>query len=97
VSQFVVLGRFTEEGVRNIETLPQRREAMRQGIARLGGRVLALFYTLGEYDWVLAAEMPSDAAALTGLLELARSGGSRTVTLKAFTDQEFDAALRGGA
>jgi uncharacterized protein with GYD domain len=37
------LGRFTDQGIRGIREGPQRREAARQRIERLGGRMLSTY------------------------------------------------------
>jgi uncharacterized protein with GYD domain len=86
---YVVLGSWTEEGVRTIKQSPQRGEEVRKVVERAGGRVHMLLYTLGAHDFVTFIELPSDEAANQFLLHSAMQGFARTVTLKGWTPAEF--------
>lgn len=53
---YVILGQFTDQGIRTISEGPKRREAARERIEQLGGRLLSVYNTLGAYDLVLTVE-----------------------------------------
>ena len=91
---YVVLGKFTDQGIRTVREGPQRREAARQRIERLGGRMLSVYNTQGRYDLVLTVEFPDEAAATAYLLETGEQGNLRTETLRAFTPEEME-QIRG--
>jgi uncharacterized protein with GYD domain len=44
---------------------------------------------MGEYDYVAIGEAPNDEAVVTFALALGSQGDARTMTLKAFTKEEF--------
>jgi uncharacterized protein with GYD domain len=44
---------------------------------------------MGEYDYVAIGEAPNDEVAVTFALALGSQGDARTMTLKAFTREEF--------
>jgi uncharacterized protein with GYD domain len=87
---YIVLATYTDQGIRTVREGPQRREAARQRIERLGGRMLSVYTTQGQYDLVLTLEFPEEAAATAFLLETGEQGNLRTETLRAFTPEEMD-------
>lgn len=91
---YVILGTYTEQGIRNIKQLPQLRRAAEQFVAAKGGRVVANYTTFGGFDFVFIAEFPSDEAALEGVLLFGSQGDVRTQTLRAFTPQEAEAVTK---
>jgi uncharacterized protein with GYD domain len=90
---FMVLGKFTEQGARNIKDTRNREEAFRQACEKQNARVKDVYRTMGRYDLAAIIDAPDDVT-MTGLLySLASQGNVRTETLRAFTSQETEAAL----
>ena len=81
---YVVLGNYTEQGVRNIKQVANLRQAAEQWTASQGGQVLGNYMTLGPYDFVFIVELPSAEVALEGALLFGSQGEVRTQTLLAF-------------
>ena len=90
----VVLGNYTDQGVRNIKRLADLRHAAEQWTAAQGGRVLANYTTLGPYDFVFIVELPSPEAALEGAFTFGSQGEVRTQTLLAFAAEEAEAVAQ---
>ncbi|MET1232898.1 MAG: GYD domain-containing protein [Candidatus Limnocylindrales bacterium] len=90
MATFVVLGNWTADGVKAYADAPKRAKASAEAAAAMGGRVVANYWTLGKYDFVSIIEAPSDEAVTAGLLVNAARGFARTVTMRAFTMDEFD-------
>jgi uncharacterized protein with GYD domain len=90
VLTYIVLAKYTDQGMRTVRQGPQRREALRQRIEQLGGRLVSRYTTQGQYDLVLLLEFPDETAATVFLLELGEQGNHRTETLRAFTAEEMD-------
>lgn len=86
---YVTLLKFTEQGVKTIKDLPERIEATTKNVESLGGKVLGLYLTMGEYDMVSITEWPSDAAAATAALAVSSGGNVRTMSMRAFTPAEI--------
>ena len=58
------------------------RDARGEEIIRaLGGKVLANYYTLGRYDFVIIVDLPSEEAMVKLLLEVGKWGTISTETL----------------
>ena len=56
---------------------------------KMGGKVLGVYITTGEYDLVAISEWPNDEAAAAMILAQGALGNVRTTSLKAFTPDEF--------
>ncbi len=56
-------------------------------VEKVGGK-MQLYYTLGEYDFVMVVEVPSDEAMVATVARLGSMGNVRTKTLKAWTELE---------
>ena len=91
---YVILMNLTEKGIREIKDAPARIDAVRKSIEATGGKLVALYFTMGQYDYVAIAEGPSDEDAMLQLLGLGMAGNVRTTTLKAFTPTEFGELLK---
>jgi uncharacterized protein with GYD domain len=89
----MILGKFTEQGARNIKESPKRQEAFRQLCEKQNARVKEVYRTMGRYDLAAIVEAPDDVAMSSILYTLASLGNVRTETLRAFTSQETEAAL----
>ena len=90
---YVVLGKYTEQGGRNISDAVSRANAIEQRLQQVGGRLVSWHMTLGEYDLVTIIDVPSDEVGLQLALEVAKVGNVRTTTLKAFTRDEVAAVI----
>ena len=93
MATFIVLGNFTEQGIRTIKESPKRSEAFKALAAKSGVKVKDIYWTQGHYDIVTIVEAP-DAATATALgLSVAALGNVRTETLTAFSAEEFGKIL----
>jgi uncharacterized protein with GYD domain len=85
---YIVLCKWTDQGIRNIKDSPKRAAAAKAVIEKLGGKWLGFYYTFGEYDMVLVAEGLNDENVMTASLMIGSQGSIRSTTLKAFTEAE---------
>jgi len=90
---YVVLYQFTDQAIKNIKELPQEIGEAHQAIEDMGGKVVALYGLMGQYDAIGIYEFPSDEVAVTFLLGMGATGNVRTTTLKAFPHKEFAALV----
>jgi uncharacterized protein with GYD domain len=90
---YIMLGNFTDQGVRNVKDTLKRVEGVR-GIARkLGITVKDAYWTLGQYDVALVAEAPDEAAMTAFGLSVGAQGNVRTQTIRAITTDEMGQLL----
>jgi uncharacterized protein with GYD domain len=90
----VILMKITEQGMKDIKNAPRRIEEGIKTFEAMGGKILGFYSVMGEYDYVAIGESPSDEVAMTFLLGLGALGNVRTTTLRAFTKEQFAAAVK---
>jgi uncharacterized protein with GYD domain len=86
---YVSLFRYTQKGVEAIKDSPARLDAAKKAVASAGGKLLAFYLTLGQYDAVAVLEFPDDEAAARSALAAGSQGYTRGETLRAFTEEEY--------
>jgi uncharacterized protein with GYD domain len=91
---YVTLWKLTDEGIKDIKSAPQRVEAAMKAAEAMGCKVKDFYVTMGEYDYVTICEGASDESHMALILQIGSSGGARTTTLKAFTQEEFRAIVK---
>jgi uncharacterized protein with GYD domain len=84
MAQYVLLLRWTDQGLKNVKDTIRRAESFRKYLEKKGGKLTAIFYTFGKYDIVVTAELPTDDIAMSVSLTTGALGNVRVTTLKAF-------------
>lgn len=90
---YIILGNFTDQGIRNIKDSPKRENAFRNLCEKTGAHVKDAYRTMGRYDLAAIVDAPDDVTMNAILYSLGSLGNVRTETLRAFTRQESEAAL----
>jgi uncharacterized protein with GYD domain len=81
--------KLTEQGVKDLKDAPKRIESGIKYLEKLGGKLLAFYVTLGEYDYIGIADAPNDEVVMRFLLGLGMAGNVRTTTLKAYSKEQL--------
>ncbi len=92
---FITQGRFTRDYIKGGLAKPEdRREAISRLCQQAGGKLLDLYFTLGQHDFLIISDMP-DAHAASMLTLVATGGGGieNSVTTQAFTTAEAKSVL----
>jgi uncharacterized protein with GYD domain len=89
MATYITLYKLTDQGVRNIREAPKRVEGSIKAWGAAGGRMVGFYATMGEYDYVAITESPSEELGAAFTLAQASLGNVRTVTMRAFTQNEF--------
>jgi uncharacterized protein with GYD domain len=89
MSIFVTLYKFTDQGIKNIKDSPQRLNAAIKALEAKGGKLLGAYYTVGEYDLVVAGEIEDEQVGLAHTLAVVSQGNVRSTTLRAYTPAQF--------
>ena len=88
MAKFVMLIRYTDEGVRHFKEFRSRLEHARRGAEELGVRIDSFYLTMGEYDAVVTIDAPDMKTAAQLSLINAANGRIRSVTMPAFSESE---------
>ena len=86
---YITLFKWTELGIREVKSSLERLEKAKQHARAGGGELKAAYYPMGEYDGVVVSEAPNDEAATRNALGTGMQGFVRTVTMRAYTEDEF--------
>jgi len=86
---YVTLMKFTEQGAKDLKGAPRRIESAVKSWELTGGKLLAAYFVMGEYDYIAITESPSDEDAVTASLAVCAREHVKTVTLRAFPLAEF--------
>jgi len=90
---YVVLSKFTEQGVNKIKDTTKRAEDFKKAAKKAGVSVKELLWTQGQYDVVTVLEAQDEASATALNLSVAKLGNIRSETLRAFTAAEVEKIL----
>ena len=94
MATYIVLGQFTDQGIRNVKDTPKRADALKEMAKKAGATVKDVYWTLGQYDVVTVIDAPDDASLTGLLLSVGVLGNIRTQALRAFSADEMGQILR---
>lgn len=89
MATYIVLGQFTDQGIRNVKESPRRAEAVKELGKKFGTTVKDVYWTLGHYDVVTIVDAPDDVSLTSFLLSVGSLGNVRTQSLRAFTADDI--------
>jgi len=73
---YITQGRYTRDAVKGMIVRPEdRAEAVSRLLSKACGRLIGLYFTFGEYDFMVIAEAPSETQIAAALLAAASGGG----------------------
>lgn len=93
MATYIVLGRFSDQGIRGVKDTTKRADAAKELAKKMGVTMKEVYWTIGQYDVVVLVEAPEDTAMISFVLTTGMQGNLRTETLRAFTQTEMDAIL----
>jgi uncharacterized protein with GYD domain len=86
---YIVMMNVSGRAAKSIKKAPAGIDANSQALLAAGGRLVNLYATMGQYDYIAVMEAPSDEVMLKHILEISASGALKCTTLKAFPKDEF--------
>lgn len=90
---YIVLGNYTDQGIRAVRDSLKREEAFRKQCEKVGAQVKDVYRTMGRYDMVATIEAPDDISVSSLLYAAGALGNIRTETMRAFSRQETEQAF----
>ena len=86
---YISLISWTERGIQTLKESPARLDEAKKAFQAMGAQIKAFFLVMGRYDMVLVAEAPDDETVAKLALAIGSRGGTRTETLRAYTEDEY--------
>ena len=93
MATFVILYKYTEQGIKNIKEAPKRVEAAKKTAAKAGLTVKETLWLQGEYDFLSIGEAADEYAATAFNINVLKQGNVHTHTMRAFTAEEMTKIL----
>lgn len=91
--KYVILLNWTDQGIANVKETVSRYHAAKQLVESKGGTFDAIFWTQGPYDLVAVSDVPDEETGTAINLQLGATGNLRTLTMRAFTEDEMTAII----
>lgn len=93
--KFLVEATYTAEGYKGLvkDKASGRKAAVSQAVKKLGGKLEAMYYSLGDNDAILIVDLPDHVSAAALGSAACGSGMTRTKTTVLLTIDEADEAL----
>jgi len=95
MAAYVTLFNWSEQGIKNVKDVNKRAVVARKMWEAAGGRWIGIWWTQGQYDGVVIHEAPDDITATRLLMQLGMKGDVRTVTLRAFGEEDMERMTQG--
>jgi uncharacterized protein with GYD domain len=89
MATYIVLLRYTQQGVEKIKESPARLDAAKKAFQAVGAELKQWYLVMGQYDAVVVGEAPDDETVAKLALAIGSQGSIRTETLRAFTEDEY--------
>jgi uncharacterized protein with GYD domain len=86
---YVMLGNLKSSAFEKFDSIEERDQKAKKIIESLGGNMLSLFYTFGQYDFVAIIDMPTKESLVKFLAIVAKFGTVRTETLETISPDTF--------
>jgi uncharacterized protein with GYD domain len=94
MATYIVLGQFTDQGIRNVQDTSKRADVAKEVAITFGVEVRDVFWTIGHYDIVLIVEAPDDETMMALGMSFGKLGNIRTETLRSFSQAEIGPVLK---
>jgi len=93
MTTYVVLAKFTDQGIRTVKETTKRADAAKELAGRFGVKMREIYWTQGQYDLVTLCDGNDEASITAFGLALSSAGNVRFETMRAFTRDEMNAVL----
>src|SRR5713226_7258252 len=96
MGKYLIFGSYTQQGVQGLlkEGGSSRRAVAKKLVSSVGGKLEAFYFTYGEDDVVIIADLPDGAAAAAVSLTVSAAGAVNTRTVPLLTPEEIDEAVK---
>ena len=96
MAKYLIQGSYTVDGIKGLlkEGASGRRNAVKQAVEGLGGRLESIYYAYGDADVFVIADVPDTVSALALSLAANASGTVKVTSTPLITVEEFDAACK---
>jgi uncharacterized protein with GYD domain len=95
MATYIMLLKYTEQGITSIKEGPSRLEKAKQALRSLGGEMRSFHLVQGRYDAVVTFDAPNDEVVAKFALATGSQGNVRSETMRAFNEEEYRRIISG--
>ena len=94
MAHYMFRARYTQSGIQGLlkEGAASRTQSLGDVVASVGGHAESMYWSFGDEDFIMIAELPSNAAAAALATRVSSTGTSAVSTTVLLTADEVDAA-----
>jgi uncharacterized protein with GYD domain len=89
MATYIMLLNWTEQGIAKVKVSSKRLDAGRKAFKKMGVEIKDTYLTMGPYDLLCVVEAPDSETAAKAILTLGSQGNVRTLTMPAFTEDQY--------
>jgi len=89
VATYIMLSTLTDEGRKTVKARPERVGEVNKEVEAMGGKVIAQYALLGDYDFLNVIEAASNEVVARISVELGARGTMHVTTLAAISPSAF--------
>ncbi|MEO1978974.1 MAG: GYD domain-containing protein [Fuerstiella sp.] len=93
MQRYVVLLKFTDTGIRDVDDSPARAKRFTAQAEKAGVEIKSVLWTMGEFDGLLQFKAADEQTAVALVLSLHKADNVHTRMLRAFDSDEFTEIL----
>jgi uncharacterized protein with GYD domain len=86
---YVTLMKYTQQGRQNINGAPERFQNARSLVESKGGKIIAIYGLLGEWDLMAIMEVPDEKTAMSISMAIGKQGNISAQTMTAVSEEDF--------
>jgi uncharacterized protein with GYD domain len=86
---YVTLWKYTKDGLMDIKKTNKRFEFAKKVVKDAGGKLLAVYGLIGEYDLITVMDMPNEKVAAATILKICSTGRITSQSMTALSLEEF--------
>ena len=94
MATYILISHLTDEGCATLTKNPDRIKEVNKDVEAMGGKVVAQYVVLGQYDFVNIVEAPNNETIGKISVQLASRGTVRIMTLPAIEVDAFIESLK---
>ena len=91
---YVMLTTLTDEGRKTLKNNPNRIKEVNKEVEEMGGKILAQYAILGQYDFINIVETVGNTTITKIALELGSRGTLQTMTMAAIPIEDLISAWK---
>ena len=93
MATYILLGTFTDQGIKNVRETTRRVQQFKDMATKAGAEVREVFWCHGQFDTVAILDAPNSEVASALALSVASLGNIHTQLRRAFTEDDMKTIL----